>query len=299
MTAFIFWVLTTLALFINFRFHEKFRINTFQAIVFNYFFCVLTGALMMRRLPALPFEGEFQKAWYIAGFMGVFFVSSFYLSALSTNKVGIAVTGLAGRMSLIVPVLFNIFIFGSVGEGFGFLNYAGILLAVLAIFLSIMQFEKKQSDWQRKPTLFRNDMIWLPAGVFLVTGFIDTVLNYASINFVGKTYAADFSILLFAAAGGAGFLTLLFKYIRYGEKIAVRNIVAGAALGLPNFFSVYLMFVTLENFGYNGAVIFPVFNVSVIITSVLTAMLLFRERFFWYNFLGMFFAVVAVALIAS
>jgi drug/metabolite transporter (DMT)-like permease len=301
MISFIVWVLTTLALFVNFRYHKKYQINTFQAIVFNYSFCVLTGIITEGKLPSVPFEGNFVNVYWIAAVMGFVFVSSFYLTALCTQKAGIAVTNLAGRISLIIPVFFNLFVFKAGNAEFGLKNYFGVFLALIAVFLSIAKFEKKtekEIEEPSAPAFFKNEMIILPLIVFFVNGFNDTVLNYAGINYVGTKYAADFSIMLFFSAGIAGLMMLTIRVLQGKEKIKIRNIVAGAALGVPNFFSVYLMFFTLKAFDYNGAMLYPVFNISVIIGSLLLAKLLFLEKFFWYNYAGIATAILAILLIA-
>jgi drug/metabolite transporter (DMT)-like permease len=59
------------------------------------------------------------------------------------------------------------------------------------------------------------------------------------------------------------------------------------------------MFVVLREFNNNGALVFPVFNISVIIASFLTAIVFFKEKFYWYNFIGLAFAILAIVMIAS
>jgi multidrug transporter EmrE-like cation transporter len=50
--------------------------------------------------------------------------------------------------------------------------------------------------------------------------------------------------------------------------------------------------------GWEGSVVFPINNVSIIVLSTLIAILFFKEKLQKINSLGLAFALVAIALIA-
>ncbi len=90
------YLLVTIALhpylFVCFKLFEKFKIDTFQAIVVNYCVCVATG-LLNTRLDNQVVTLDPTASWfYYAMFLGLIFIGTFYIIALSAQKVGISVT---------------------------------------------------------------------------------------------------------------------------------------------------------------------------------------------------------------
>ena len=89
-------VALSVLLLLNFRLFPRYEINTFQAIVFNYPVCFLTGLLL---LPAgQSFTIDFGQTWtWLALGLGVGFILTFLLSGASTQRMGITATSRGGR----------------------------------------------------------------------------------------------------------------------------------------------------------------------------------------------------------
>lgn len=136
-------ILLSVLLLLNFRLFPRYDINTFQAIVFNYPVCFITGFLL---LPAgQSFSIDFSQTWtWLALGLGVGFILTFLLSGASTQRMGITATSLANNLSLVIPVCFSLFVFqaGGGAAGFDLLNYLGLVLALVAVGLST--YKKKQ-----------------------------------------------------------------------------------------------------------------------------------------------------------
>jgi hypothetical protein len=101
-------VVFSVLLLVNFRTHARFQVDTRIAILLNYPVCFLTA--YFHQPSAIPFHWPSTWDSFLLMFMGVGFVITFLLSGFSTQKNGMAPTSLANNISLVIPVLINLFI---------------------------------------------------------------------------------------------------------------------------------------------------------------------------------------------
>lgn len=288
----IFSILLSVVLLLNFRLFPRYRINTFQAIVFNYPICFLTGYLLM---PAgQTFSLDLSQTWtWLALGLGVGFIVTFLLSGASTQRMGITVTSLANNLSLVIPVFFSLFIFKVGGKTFDVLNYLGLLLALVAVGLSTFRNEE---GGQRR-TLGIN--VLLPVAVFLMYGATNTLINYMNIRHITSTdQTVGVTLVMVFGAIVAGLLMLAVRLVQGKEKLEPRSLVAAVTLGVPNFLSFYTLLLALSAFGGNGAFVYPLYNIGVILVAALTASVFFHETLSAANKIGLVLAILAIALIS-
>ena len=76
-----------------------------------------------------------------------------------------------------------------------------------------------------------------------------------------------------------------------------RDVIAGILLGIPNFFSIFLLLKML-NQGWNGSLMYPLVNVSVLLLSTMVAVIAFREKLNRLNWIGIGLASAAILIIA-
>ncbi|RAJ94535.1 hypothetical protein LX87_04422 [Larkinella arboricola] len=285
-------ILLSVVLLLNFRLFPRYQVNTFQAIVFNYPVCFLTGFLLLPRNQ--PFAIDFFQTWtWLALGLGVGFIITFILSGISTQRMGITATSLANNMSLVVPVCFSLFVFQAGGKTFNALNYMGLVLAVVAVGLST--FRKEEGQTVR--ALGWNTL--LPVGVFLMYGATNTMINYMNIHYISsddKTLQVTLTMVLGAIA--AGLAMLAFRAIQGKEELKRQNLVGAITLGVPNFLSFYTLILALSQFGGNGAFVYPLYNIGVILVAALSATVFFKEKLLAVNQIGLALAVLAIGLIS-
>lgn len=293
-------IFLSVVLLLNFRVFPRYDVNTFQAIVFNYLVCFLTGWLL---LPAgQSFTIDFAQTWtWLALGLGVGFILTFLLSGASTQRMGITATSLANNLSLVIPVCFSLFVFRIGGKVFDALNYLGLVLAVVAVGLSTYKKPTEtisdSSSSQLPRQLGAN--VLLPVGVFLFYGATNTMINYMNIYYIpsaDKTIQVTLTMVLGAVIAGLVMLTV--RLIQGRETIQGRNLIAAVALGVPNFLSFYTLLLALSAFGSNGAFVYPLYNIGVILLAALLAALFFREPLSTANKIGLVLAVVAIGLIS-
>ena len=271
-----------------FRSFSKLHINTFPAIVTNYFICVVTGTLYTGFSTVVRELDIFQPWFYAAIALGLIFVTTFYLMARTTQLRGVAVASVASKMSLAIPVIFSLFIFKIGTNNLNTWNYAGIITAFLAILL----VSYKKGSVARRPLTLA--YITLPFAVFFMSGLIDTSLNYVNHAWVTAPIEPIFPILTFASAFLIGISVIGVKKI----KVRPIDVMGGIYLGIPNYFSIYLQLKTLSAFDNNGAILYPSLNIGIIIGSTIAAILFFREYLSQINRIGIAFAVLAILLLS-
>ncbi|HRZ78324.1 MAG TPA: EamA family transporter, partial [Bacteroidales bacterium] len=119
-------VLFSTAILVAFKLFPRLGIRVMPAITINYVVAVTFGILQADGEPNLSsFVG---KAWLpLALIVGLTFIITFYLYAASTQRVGVALTSVAARMSVVIPVLLGLWLFR---DPLPVLKLAGLLLAV-------------------------------------------------------------------------------------------------------------------------------------------------------------------------
>lgn len=297
-------------LLLNFRLFPRYKVNTVQAISLNYIVCFLTGYVL---LPVgTPFSIDFGQTWtWVALGIGVAFVVTFLLSGASTQRNGITATSLANNLSLVIPVCVSLFIFRSGGRPFDWLNYLGLVLAVVAVGLST--YRKADSNVPENRTSGGLAAL-LPVAVFLMYGFTNTMINYMNVRYIAtgaSTAPVDrlgestpginpvvVTLTMVVGAIAAGTLLFVYRLARGQDRFEWRNLAGAVTLGIPNFLSFYTLVLALSAYGGNGALVYPLYNIGVILVAAGVAALFFREKLLPINKVGLALAVLAIALIS-
>lgn len=293
MLHFILAVIFTAALYLLMRAFPKFQVNALHAVIFNYYTCVATALLLM------PNRVEyFQTNWgstatLLTLALGILFVVVFVLIGLTTTKVGVAVASLSSNMSLVIPVIFGLFVFQNNNKDFTFLNYLGLILALVALALSTYQKETNTTSGLKNKWI-----LLLPILLFLSSGTNNTLINYVSAKFYRPDQAALFTAIACTGSIVAGSTFLLFKILTAKEKVKWQSIVGGFILGVPNFLSFYYLLAALRDFGNSAAFVFPIYNVLSMLFATLMAWILFKEELSTTKKIGMAIAVIAILLIS-
>lgn len=279
----------SITLVVIFKLFDRYSINRYQAIVFNYLVCVLTGCLT---LGEVPFEKSMLSApWMpIMVILGFLFVGGFNLIGKTVTHFGMAITSVAQRMSLGLSATFAIIYYS---ESYDIFKIAGILLALSAVvFINIPN--KKTSNTKIDAIVTKGKsskwLILYPISIFFISATIEILLQYLH-NIHEMTPAVE-SIVLFGSAGVVGVLSLLF----FREKIQFKNIVGGVVLGVPNYFSIYSMLNALGVM--DGSVVYSLCNITIVTGAALVGYLVFKERLSLLNMIGVLLSIMAIVLIA-
>ena len=280
---------------IVFKFFDKYEVRSLQAIVINYFVCAVTASIVLGR-PAISPE-VIDEQWFLAAVViGLAFVITFNLFAQTVQKFGVVLSSIFQKMSLIAPTLAAILYYG---DSAGPVKILGIILAIASIFIiSLGGASEKQKDNIVQSSKEIDSFIWLlPVGTFLGSCFIDGSLWFVNQTGLASSLDIDFIATLFFFAGSFGLLFVIFDYIKNKTTFRKKEIIAGFALGIPNFFSIWFLLKVLGN-GMEASVVFPMNNVGILVITAILGMIFFGEKFNIQKTSGFLLAIAAIVLIA-
>lgn len=279
-------VIFSVLLLVNFRAHARFKVDTRIAILLNYPVCFLTAYL--HQPSAMPFNWPAATDTMLLMAMGIGFVITFLLSGFSTQKNGMAPTSLANNISLVIPVLINLFILKTGGE-ITWSIAAGLAFSFAAIYFCSPQVDASSDS---KP------VVALLLAVFVAYGLTNTLFSYLNSTLtvqVGGTL--PFIMMLLIGSMASSLIVLIWKSANSTLNWNRNSILAAIPLGLPNFFSFYFLLKALDAYQNNAAVVLTMYNLSVILLSAITAYVFFKERLTRKQWFGLAVGCVGIALL--
>ena len=240
------------------------RGNRYGLLLGNYLTCVLIALL------SLPDRGQILRGsptTLLLGLgAGVLFVAGLITLQSSVRLNGATLSAAFAKLGLLVSLALSVLCFG---ERPGLLQLLGILLVLAALVLIHTKGgEKSESGAPRSLSLL---LLTLLAGG-----------------------GADAMALFLTAALLTGLLALLERR-RSGKRILLRELAAGVAVGVPNYFSSYLLLLALERLP--AFLVYPVFSTGTILLVLLLSALLFRERPGRRQLLGILLILGALVLL--
>lgn len=271
-------------LFIIFKLFNVFKINTFQAIVVNYAVACICGVMSYDSVINTN-EIVNSKWFYGAIGLGFLFITVFNLMALTAQKNGLSVASVASKMSVIIPIIFGIYMYN---ESAGLQKIIGIILALVAVYLASVK---------SKSTLnFKNNLA-LPLLVFIGSGIIDTSIKYIETMYVPENGIPIFSATIFSFAFAMGILMVIYNIIRKQFQFDYKSVIGGLALGIVNYYSIYFLLKALNTEGNESSTLFTINNVGIVMISTLVGLLAFKETISRKNWIGIGLAVIAIILV--
>jgi drug/metabolite transporter (DMT)-like permease len=268
-----------------FKLFERFGVQVFPAIVVNYFSCVLMGTFFGSHAVALT--AFWQEPWFwLATILGVLFISIFYAIGQTSQRMGISVSMVAAKLSVVIPVSASVFLYN---EPLTWIKLMGILLSLVAVVCISIKDGGKANHAQ----------VWLlPIIVFVGSGLIDSLLNHANMQYIPPANEGSIITIVFLSAGFWGMLALAIgTLVGKAPTITRKDVIWGAALGVPNYFSMFFLLVTLSHFN-EAALIFPINNIGIAGVSTLVSYMFFVERLSKLNLLGLGLAIVAILILS-
>nr|WP_295921370.1 hypothetical protein [uncultured Dyadobacter sp.] len=301
MLFFLLAVVFTVMLYLIMRAYPRYRVDSFHAVVFNYYSCVLTGLVLTPELSVFQKISWASEGTLLTLALGAMFVTAFMLIGLTAQKVSVTATSLAGNMSLVIPVLFGLFVFRNNNKDFTALNYLGLAIALVALALGAIQRSPEPVGNEKASADQRNasQALWIfPVLTFFASGTNNTLINYLSSRYYQPDQITVFMISACFGAVVIGTLILLYRMIAHGHRLHFRSVVGGLLLGVPNFLSLYFLLLALAAFGNSAAYVFPIYNILTMLVSALAAWVIYKERLSTANKWGLVLAVVAIILIS-
>lgn len=257
-------------------------VDSLQAIAFNYLTATILGVV-------LSLGGGVESGmvlgvgeWCLAAVMGVMFMAAFVLMARSTALSGVAVTTVAARVSLIIPVVCSYLFLPNQMEP----RWVAIGVIILALIMVIWTPAKGDAKDRKGGA----GGVLLPLGVFLLFGANNFCLKWAQSGLSAEGAAAQLSaaIFLFAAVASGGY----YLWTRRERRFSWQALGGGVVLGASNFFTTYFMFLGLESLP--SGLFFPIYHIGIVALVTAVGLLFFGERLVARQVLGLVVAAAGI-----
>jgi drug/metabolite transporter (DMT)-like permease len=271
-------------IFVLFKLFPIFKIDTFQAIVVNYFVAFLCGFLFF------PFEltkfVSVNQFWFLNAISAsILFIGLFLIMGISSQRNGLSSTSVAVKMSMALSVLGMMI---SYSEEVQWMKIAGIILAITGVISMTIQ-----------PSTEKNQVssTWMLLLLFVGSGLLDFLLNYIQHHVLMKNEIAFFTAFAFGMAGVIGVFIAFFLWVKGKLKPSPRNILAGILLGIPNYFSIYFLMMAYDVLTWSDSSILAVINVSIVVLASIIGLLFFKEKWNKLKIIGFFSSLISILFI--
>lgn len=281
-------ILFSTGVFVAMRLFERFGLDNHQALMWNYVFASVTGFIVCKEFDTLP--QLVAEPWFGLSFLtGFWFIFTYLLMTVSTQRSGVTVTSLSSKLSVVLPIVAGIMFFG---EPLSLVATAGIVLALVALFLVV----GGRRDARPCVRTGKSGMITalLPVFIFFGTGTGDILMKINERQHAGGDMGFMIAFIYFVALI-FGIILVVIDIIRGKSKWQWKSAVGGVMLGVINYFSTYCVMNAMRF--YDNVVLFPIYNIGVVSLTAIVGLLFFKEKLTWKNYLGLGIAIIAVVLI--
>lgn len=271
---------------ISFKLFRKFGIDSLQGIFVNYITAMAVSVALSGQgvnMGAI-FGTAFSSSWlWLAIVEGFFFMGGIVVMSVSTQRSGLAITNVAGRASMIIPVVASWLVYRQGSPRW-------LLIAI--IICSMILIFSKSADKQK----LRAADIVPPLGVFFFFGICDFLLKVLKSR-LGDTPEGNAMLFIFSTAALFCLLAYLLRGHYREHPLDWKAIPGGIFLGLMNSGCTALMMKALGVM--DAAVFFPCYNVGVVLVTLLTGIFAFREKLRGIQFAGIATALAAMVLLLT
>ncbi len=258
------------------------KLDIFKVIMVNYLVASAPGILFS--FPTDHSVREILDVLPWAAIIGFLFITIFFLVGRTTAVSGMAITSIASKMSVVVPVLFSIIYYKEATDLF---KISGIALALIALFLAVYTKQRSTTGM----------LVWiLPLVLFLGNGLLDSIVKFTQTEFIFNFDVFLFNTIVF----GTALLVGLFIWptrISNKSRFNKQTIMLGTVLGIANFGSLYAMVKALGS-NVDSSMVFLMNNTGIVVLVSLTGVFLFKERLTRINAVGIVLAVIAIVLLS-
>lgn len=269
-------VLCSVVVSVLLKIAKRSQVNLAQAVAFNYVMAV--GLTLYLLKPPMPKQWN-TLPWWLFLALGILLPSIFIVMGKAVQAAGIVKSDAAQRLSLFLPIVAAVTLFG---EQLTDSRMMGIVLAFLALFALLVRRGDKSGN--------SISGVILLLGVWVGYGVIDILFKQVAKS--GSAFALNLAVS-FALAGVLMFVYLLILR----EKINWKSLLGGLLLGVFNFFNILFYIKAHQAFSDNPTLVFTAVNVGVIALGTLTGVVFFREKLSTLNIAGLVLALCAILML--
>lgn len=250
--------------------------NNYGLLTMNYVVCSLLAAIHAG-FRILPMDTGLTITLGLGAFTGFVYLVAFVLMQRNIEQNGVVLSSVFMKLGLLVPMVVSIFLFGEMP---GAMQWLGFALAIVAIVMI---------NWNSGDK----------GGASSAIGLVLLLLAGGSADCMSKVFE---ELGPAAMANQFLFFTFFFAFVlcrdlmlRKQQRIGKKEIIYGALVGLPNFYSSKFILLALEKL--DAVIVYPSFSVGTLFVVTLTGVLLFKEKLRYLQWLAVLVILVSLVLL--
>ena len=249
--------------------------NETSLLAVNYLTCVVIAGGYMGFSNALPKGAGSGTALSLGAVTGALYLLGFLLLQWNVGKNGVVLSSTFMKLGLLAPIAFSILFFCELPTAF---QAVGFVLAIAAVLL--INGNKGAAAKSRWALI----LLLLTCGTGDFMSKVYEALGPKELNDQFLFYTFVFALILCAA------LVIVKR-----EKPGLREILWGAALGLPNYFSARFILGALGEMP--AVIVYPTFSVATMVVLTLAGVVFFKEKLSRREWMGVLLILVALAFL--
>ncbi len=264
-------------------------VSSSRAIIINYLVATIVG--MTRVLSdGTPSASPPLVMIIIAVVVGLIFFVSMHLNALSAARVGLALTTIATRAALVIPIVLSALLLNEKQSPIALAGVAVVLLGFVLIFYEPRSNSTKGSWATSAGILF-------PLAVFLMAGLSSFSLKLTQHLYDTSAAYPLFEPMLFGAAMVAATLHTLHTGGHSELRFDWKSTLYGLSLGICNFLTTYCTLQGLRTLP--TTTFYPVYYASAVVITIVLGATFFGEKLSPRKIVGMAIALSAIVIIST
>ncbi len=243
---------------------------------FNYLICALLSAAYAGFDLVRPDVSGFSFTIGLGIVSGIFYLGGFVLFQWNTANNGIVLSSIFMKLGLLVPIILSVLVFHEIPT---WAQILGFCIAILAIV--VLNLKQKGT---------KGRFCWQLLAMLVMCGGSDAMSKVFK-AWGPEALADQFLFYTFAFA-----LVLCIALVIYKkERPGIREILFGATIGIPNFFSSKFLLLSLAELP--AVVVFPSFSIATMLVATLAGVFFFRERLQKLQWLALSAIIAALLLL--
>ena len=238
------------------RVSERYSKNSMSMLAMNYLTCALMAWGTVGRFDVFGGAEGAMRTVGLGVVCGVLFLAAFVLLKWNITKNGVVLPATFMKLGVLVPTVLAIAVFGETPK---ITQILGIAAAICAIFM--IQGEGKQAAGSVGGLV-----------VLLLAGGLADAMAKVYEQFGNEALSEQYLLITFATALVlCGVMCIVKK-----QKLAIADVLFGAAVGIPNYLSSKFLLLSLSSVPAVAA--YPTFSVGTIVLVTAASVLLFKEK---------------------
>ena len=273
-----------IVIYVLFKLAKRYHIDVLQAVTWSFSANIFLAWFIYKpHLPANIFTTLLNYN-YLA--LGILLPVMLMLLKSAIQATGITLTVISERLSLFVPVIASIFIYGNALNS---AQWVAIALGLVALLCSI--------PWKKARGTKRSTNAWIYLLiVFFGMGAINILLDKTSQ--LSTPYPTSLFII-YVLAFVVSMVFVVIQIYRKKTKFSIPHILIGWVLGAASFGAMAFYIQAQKELSTRPSFVFTAMHIGIITGGTLVGLLFFEEKISKMNKVAIFFALIAIIVIAK